>query len=137
MATTEEPNSTRELVETKLLPARQSIVRQMAVIAGAEKILSLLLADILERHTCLSCSNEWVQLSCLDREQVETSMRSLSAGKWEPKPSSNGGMLDYEMEMFGVRVLIYAAPPPGSCRVVEDLVEVPAHTVTERRLICH
>lgn len=64
-------------------------------------------------------------------------MKYLSAGKWQRKISSGGSeFIDYETEINGVRVLLYNAAPLGSCRVIEETIEVPAKTITVRKLIC-
>lgn len=131
------PKETRPSIVQTIARARASIARQTAVVDASEAIMARLPDDIAEQ-TVISCSNEWIQLCSLSREQTERAMRALAAGEWSRRASdsANGGMMDYETHIDGVRVLIYAAPPPGSCRVIEEKIDIPANTVTKRRVLC-
>lgn len=125
-------------VAARISAGREKIARMEAFLVAAEKVLLMLPVEIVECHA--HAVSDWVQLCNLDREQVSDCMRALSSenpiGKWNRKSSHEGGMIDYEATINGIRVLIYAAPPPGSCRVVEEIVHVPAHDVTTRRVLC-
>lgn len=115
--------------------ARATLAHFAGNVDIAERLLARLPEDIAG-HANISCSFDWFQLSNLDREQTERAMRALSAGRWTKKQSSQDGMLDYEATCDGLRVIIYGAPPSLACRIVEERVEVPAHTVTTRKVVC-
>ncbi len=122
-------------IPTQFDEARMTLAKFNRNVDIAERIHAKLPEDIQEK-TAMSCSFEWLQLCNLDREQTERAMRALAAGEWDRKPSRDPAMLDYETHIDGLRVLIYAAPPPGTCRVIEETVVVPAKTITRRTLVC-
>lgn len=74
----------------------------------------------------------------LPRASVVAVMQGLAAGKWTRTVSTaDDGTLDYTNEtMFpGVKVRLWAAEPPPSCRVVECEELVPEHVVPAQRKI--
>ena len=74
------------------------------------------------------------------REDVLRIMAALGAGRWEK--TANGATLNYITKdpfVNGLRVRLWAAEPPGSCRVVEETVVIPAapeRVEKRKRLIC-
>lgn len=69
--------------------------------------------------------------------EVMAILSALSAGKWEKKVNpSYPERLDYFTTINGVPIEIYAAEPPASCRIVEEIIDVPAHKETKRTLVC-
>lgn len=71
------------------------------------------------------------------RDTALAVIRALSAGKWEKQLCyGHSHKIDYTATIDGVTVQIYATQAPPSCRIVEETEEVPAHTVTKRRLVC-
>ena len=62
-------------------------------------------------------------------------------GKWKKAPSSMPSKVDYETEMDGLKLRVWAGDPPPSCQivVVEELVPevvVPAHVRKVNKMIC-
>lgn len=101
-----------------------------------EPIYNLLTDRLKERFD--PCGS-YFDLNHLSREEVLEAMQCLKAGKWEKSASSMEGCLDYKAEVLGVSVRLWGAAPPGSCRMVEVLEEVPALPATTRKvrkLIC-
>lgn len=81
----------------------------------------------------------YFDLDKCSREEVLEAMELLKAGKWKKSNSSAEGCLDYSAEINGVTVRLWGAAPPGSCRMVELIEEVPAQPATTRvvrKLIC-
>lgn len=71
------------------------------------------------------------------REDVKAIMSSLNAGKWSKNVNCHTpGKLNYNCEVDGIRVQLWGAAPPESCQIIEETVEVPAHTEIKRTLVC-
>ena len=99
-----------------------------------ERIVAALPDEIAQR---CNTGETTVQLSGLPREHVVLALRAIPGGRWEKKISHyDGGTLDYECEIEGVRVLLFAAEPPLSCRIETEEVEVPAHKEIRRKVVC-
>lgn len=79
----------------------------------------------------VSLVGETVDLDNPTRDQVLQIIKAFGAGEWEKKPSAHDpSTIDYLTQIDGVLVRMYAAPPPPSCRVVEEWVDVPAVPAT-------
>ena len=71
------------------------------------------------------------------REAVQEILNTVAAGQWTR--TTNGVKVNYETVVDGMTLRIYSAPPPPSCEVVFDDVEMPAQParVEKRaRLVC-
>lgn len=103
-------------------------------------IMALLPEELKERASLVSASNGgYLDLDNLNREEVSTVMHILSAGRWERQPSSTEGCIDYTATVQGVKVRLYAAAPPNSCRMIEVEEVIPAQPeqrVKRRKLVC-
>lgn len=74
----------------------------------------------------------------LTREETVEVMLALGAGKWRKAICpGNSTRIDYTAEVDGITVQIYGAPPPQTCQIVEEEIDVPAHKTIKRTLICH
>lgn len=74
----------------------------------------------------------------LPRARVVEVMQGLSAGKWTREAcAAVEGTLDYTNETLfpGVKVRLWAAQPPPSCRIVECEELIPEHVVPAQRKI--
>lgn len=64
----------------------------------------------------------------------------LKAGKWEKEISNVDGKIDYiNKTMCPLKLRIYAAEPPGSCKIVEIPVEIPAQPARiemRKKVVC-
>jgi hypothetical protein len=64
-------------------------------------------------------------------------MSLLKLGRWERSSSVVDGCIDYTGKTEDDLIIrLWGAAPPGSCRVVEEEIEVPARIEKRRRLIC-
>jgi hypothetical protein len=103
-------------------------------------IMALLPGEVKERASIVSASSGgYLDLDNLNREEVSAVMHALSAGRWERQPSSTEGCIDYTATVQGVKVRLYAAAPPNSCRMVEVEEVIPAQPeriVKKRKLMC-
>lgn len=75
------------------------------------------------------------------RETVTRIMQALGAGSWDKELCGDDGKVNYITKGFHpiVKVRLWNAPPPASCRIVEEVVEVPAQPATTRKvrkLVC-
>jgi hypothetical protein len=72
------------------------------------------------------------------RADVQNLMRVLGGGKWTKEKSGTDGRLNYETEqpVFGgdVKLRLWAAQPPGTCRMVEKKVVIPAEPAKPERI---
>ena len=81
--------------------------------------------------------SDYLDFNQLSREESLTVMKALKAGDWTK--SANGydsATIDYNTEINGMKVRLWAAAPPDSCRVIEVEEEVPATKIVRRKLIC-
>jgi|SRR5260221_11597139 len=69
------------------------------------------------------------------REQVLAVIQAIP-GKWEKEPTQSfGGALNYSLKVDGYTLRLWAAPPPPSCRLIEEEVEIPAQAARmEKRM---
>ena len=100
-------------VETILMRLTPGIVRSCHIVNGKAMFFNLTRDDTLEL------------------------IRMVGAGQWLKAVNANhADKLDYITTIDGVHFQIYAAPPPTSCRIVEEEIEVPAHKEIKRTLVC-
>lgn len=79
-----------------------------------------------------------VDFNHLTHAQVLKVMRTFKAGKWNKTVSSHSqeARIDYTATFDGVSVRCYAGHPPPSCKIVEEVVLIPAHQEVVRKLVC-
>lgn len=68
-------------------------------------------------------------------------VRSLHKGVWAKKPYEDedvgGACFHYRATVDGVEIDCRVSELPPSCRVVEERIEVPAHTKVIQRVVCN
>lgn len=108
----------------------------MAKLAEFDRFAPLLekLPEHVVPNTAICC-NSLMIYRCDTHEKVMEVMTAPSAGRWEKYPNADV-TINYVGEVDGVRVEIYNAAPPPSCRIEEVEEEVPAHTRKVRKLVC-
>lgn len=107
-------------------------------LSACEPILRTLPPGLVQRASVRCDVTNTLQLSCLTCEEARQVMSALHAGKWTRCPSHfDTTMLDWESMINGVRVLLFASGPPGTCRIVEEEVEIPARKEIKRTLVCN
>lgn len=112
------------------LDARKRAIQQ----ARRDKFTKDIPADLLPTIQWLSdISLDFDNLSHPDALRV---MHALRAGRWERKEGGQEGTLDYVATINGVRVRLWSAQPPDSCRIVEEEYDIPASKGTRKRVIC-
>jgi hypothetical protein len=116
----------------KLEEAKESHGREIALLLKMASVIDKLPDDIAEKAD-IYCGLQ-LDFNNLTREQSLIVISTLRAGKWQK--SVNGENIDYETQIDGVTVRLWAAGPPDSCRVIEVEEIVPATTITRRRLVC-
>jgi hypothetical protein len=93
------------------------------------------LRDYLAGRDCeLEKTSLWLASDSIDfdnptRADVEILMAVLEGGKWKKEPSGIGGRLDYKTEkpvVGELKLRLWAAHPPETCRLVEEKYVVPA-----------
>jgi hypothetical protein len=74
------------------------------------------------------------------RETTVTLIAHIKAGKWDKTLSGANGKIDYvNKTLCPLELRIYAADPPGSCKIVEIPEEVPAQPariVIRKKVVC-
>lgn len=119
---------------------RRTLDRKLANLDRAEAIMARLPIELIERCIVFSrddMTSEIELMICnLSRETTLAALKTLG-GHWTKKINpSYPDRIDYNQVIDGVAVEIYAAPPPASCRIVTEKVELPARTETRTRLVC-
>lgn len=124
----------RDFVRGLLAQSRKELQERLASIDRMEGILLKLPREICHKMSVLA---QQIDLDNLTRDEVETVLARLNAGKWTK--TINGGYqdkIDYHGTVDGVPIRLWAAAPPGTCRVVEYEEEIPAQKVIKRKLVC-
>jgi hypothetical protein len=89
----------------------------------------------------VTCGYDKIDIDNPSREQV-VKLMLLLGGKWN-KETGCGTSINYTRvdPVDGLRVRLWSADPPPSCRIVTEEVHVPekvipAHTETKTKLVC-
>lgn len=104
--------------------------------------LLLRMADIIDKLPDAIADKCHVYMGQLDidtltREESLQVIGALHAGKWSKTVNSSmTEKMDYETTINGVKVRLWAAGPPDSCRIVEVEEVIPATKIVHRRLVC-
>ena len=122
------------MVARKLAEAKERYTRELDMLMRMADVINSLPEDIAAK-CCIY--NDYLDFNQLSRQESLTVMKTLNAGKWAK--SANGwdtATIDYTAEIDGMKVRLWAAAPPDSCRVIEVEEEVPATKIVRRKLIC-
>lgn len=92
-------------------------------------------ADLTRK--CYVGNEKALDIDNLTRHEVVRVLAALQGGKWKKELNTgNESLIDYIAEIEGVRVRLWAAAPPETCRIIEVTEEIPAKKVTRKKLIC-
>lgn len=114
------------------MSTQHEIERLEAGIVTSQRLIDWLRAnhdkiDALGLKVSTVCG--WIDFDNPTREQALEVIKAFP-GTWDKQQSSGSTpqapLLDYAKYDNGVRIRLYAAPPPPSCRLVEEEYEVPA-----------
>lgn len=108
--------------------------RQVDLLNRASSILNR-----LPIHLAAKCRVYCEQLDFdgLTREESIEVISELNAGTWKKSVNScDSTTIDYETAVDGVKIRLWAAAPPDSCRVIEIEEEIPATKIVRRKLVC-
>ena len=97
------------------------------------------LIDSLPEEIASKCCiyNQYLDFNSLSREQSLAIIRTLNAGKWTKTVNDySPDTIDYNTEINGVKVRLWSAAPPDSCRIIETEEEIPATKIVRRKLVC-
>jgi hypothetical protein len=76
-----------------------------------------------------------VDFDNLTHDKIRLVLKTFKAGKWVKTPM-DGGKVNYETQLDGMRIRCWAGDPPPNCRIVEEVVHIPARTEIVKRLVC-
>ena len=128
------PEKPLSMVARKIAEAKARYVAELDMLTRMAGVI-----DGLPEHIAEKCGiyNEYLDFNQLSREEAITVIGMLKAGKWTKSVNAySPETIDYNTEIDGVKVRLWAAAPPGSCRVVEVEEELPATKIVRRKLIC-
>lgn len=111
-----------ELDEKEKLIAkqRQALIELQPKLEGFPKKLNLSLSGY-------SADSYAIDFDFPGRAETVELITFLKAGKWDKTLSSTEGKIDYiNKHLISMKLRIYAAEPPGSCKIIETEVEIPA-----------
>jgi hypothetical protein len=120
--------------EKKLREAEETYKREIGLLARMSIIIDSLPDDIADKAS-IYCGI--LDFDRLTREQSLRVISTLAAGRW--KKSVNDSLpetIDYETQIDGLRVRLWSAGPPDSCRVIEVEEIVPETKIIRRKLVC-
>ena len=93
----------------------------------------------------VSVSFTTIDIDRPNRKDVEAILRNINGGKWDKSKAMTEDNLHYttrEEIVPGFKLRLWCAEPPGSCKLVEEEIEVPeqpaipAHKEIRKRLVC-
>jgi hypothetical protein len=128
------PEKPQSMVARKIAEAKARYAQELDMLIRMAGII-----DNLPEHIAEKCCiyNEYLDFNQLSREQALTVIGMLKAGEWTKSVNAcMPELIDYNTEINGIKVRLWAAAPPDSCRVVEVEEEVPATKIVRRKLIC-
>lgn len=118
----------RQEMEDRHKQERDGLFRMINVFARVPESLA-------KKCNVQNCA--WLDFDNLSREEAVEIMLVLNAGTWTKQLNySSEALIDYEAVVDGVRVRLWAAAPPDSCRVIEVEEVIPATTMIRRKLVC-
>lgn len=136
--TTEAPTSIEQSplkgVAKKIAEAKERHAREIELLEKMGSLIDKLPDDIADKCNVYGVQ---IDIDSLTREQAVSVMGILHAGKWTKNiNATQPTAIDYETTIDSVKVRLWAAGPPNSCRVVEFEEELPATKIIRRRLVC-
>lgn len=127
-------NQTSDPVETVVANQERRLRNGLKNIQIMRGILHKVPKEVLHKVSVILDSLDFDHLT---REEAVAVMSSVQAGEWRKAQNDHfEASIDYTAVIEGVTVRLWAAAPPGTCRVVETTEEIPARTITHRKLIC-
>lgn len=128
MKTTEAIKSIDQQIET-LTKQRNALLELSAKLEG------------LDEDIHVSVCNEHIDFDNPTRTQAVKLMTHLKMGKWRKEVGYSAGKINYIHDGLapGIKLRMFGAEPPASCRLVEEEVVIPAQPArTEKRmkLVC-
>ncbi len=130
----EDEDMRRERVIELTANNRDRLNRSLAALDAISEIMMRLPRSLMNRLTVFDAGIDFDHLSREDATQV---MRHIGGGKWRKNVNTSyAECLDYITEINGIRVRLWAASPPETCRVVEIEEEIPAQKIIRRKLVC-
>ena len=122
------------MVARKIAEAKARYTQELEMLMRMAGVI-----DNLPEHIAEKCCiySDYLDFNSLSREESIAVISTLKAGKWTKSVNQCWPeMIDYNTEIDGVKVRLWAAAPPDSCRVIEVEEEVPATKIVRRKLIC-
>lgn len=120
-----------------------NIQKRITEIEALKNLLKTIPEDGFEiEKSHLSFSGNMIDINGPSRKDVEKTLMFLRAGKWEKEKHYDGEKIDYTSinEIVpGFRLRMWGADPPGTCRVIEEEVEIPAQPARiekRKRIVC-
>jgi hypothetical protein len=106
--------------EKLIAKQRQALIELQLKLEGFPKKLNLSLSGY-------SPESQSIDFDFPGRAETVELITFLKAGKWDKALSNSEGKIDYiNKHLISMKLRIYAAEPPGSCKIIETEVEIPA-----------
>lgn len=129
--------SRREYAQRRLQSLRDELNAGLALAARCENIMERMPEDAID-GVHIHFSTGEMMIYGLDHDRAIACMSAIGAGKWKKKLCPGNSLtIDYNTTVDGVDVEIYGTPPPASCKIVEEEIEVPARKEIKLTLVCH
>jgi hypothetical protein len=126
--------SKEEEIETVVSVTRQNLQMRLEKLDEIKEVMRKLPPNIISK--CREFNGQ-LDIDTLTREEAIQVISYLGAGRWNKSVNHNyEAAIDYQGEVNGVQVRLWAAGAPESCRVVEVEETIPEQKVIRRKLIC-
>ena len=122
------------MVARKIDECRARFVTELKMLMRMSTVINSLPESIGQK---CAIYNDYLDFNGLTRDEVLVAMMMIKAGKWEKSVNlADSAMIDYNAVVGGMKIRLWAAAPPDSCRIIEVEEEVPATRIVRRKLVC-
>ena len=119
----------------KIEEMKQRHQREMDGLKPMEAVFNRIPLGLVEK--CCFYGTTQIDLDNLTRSESLSVIAAMNAGRWTKSVNpSFPECIDYETIIDGVKVRLWCAAPPDSCRIIEFEEIVPATVVVRRKLVC-
>ena len=131
---TPQPES-NSIFDIHIKEMKQRHRRELDSLAALEAVFTRI--PLALRGKCCFYGTTQIDLNNLTRSESLSVISAMNAGRWIKSVNpSFSELIDYETTIDGVKVRLWCAAPPDSCRIIEFEEILQAMVVVRRKLVC-
>lgn len=115
--------------------ADHNIQEKLADIHRIESLKEFIIAnsETLERFSAhATVYNSQIDFDYVDRETLLDVIKAFPE-KWNKSFRPDAGVMDYTATFNGITLRCWGAPPPPSCQIIEEEIEVPEQVIPAKK----